>query len=283
MRFLYACDIHGDKNKYSKLLEVAVNEKIKYMVWGGDLLPKRGGPRETIQPEFIDNYLDDYFGKLKENNIECIFIMGNDDLENFDDKIDNLCKKHSHIHNIDRSKFEIDGISFIGLSNVLDNPFRYKNRVLMEDGLEMEEQLSPEIYINKGTNIITVEEWRKYRETSVDKMKDVLASLPKISDKKNTIFVFHAPPYGIGLDECQVGYKAGSKDMANYIKNSGAYMSLHGHIHESPDVSGVWESKLGDTICIQPGQTELGEEKMMYMIIDTKEDKRERFLPKLDL
>lgn len=283
MRFLYACDIHGDKNKYSKLLEVAVNEKIKYMVWGGDLLPKRGGPRETIQPEFIDNYLDDYFGKLKENNIECIFIMGNDDLENFDDKIENLCKKHSNIHNIDRSKFEIDGISFIGLSNVLDNPFRYKNRVLMEDGLEMEEQLSPEIYINKGTNIITVEEWRKYRETSVDKMKDVLASLPKISDKKNTIFVFHAPPYGIGLDECQVGYKAGSKDMANYIKNSGAYMSLHGHIHESPDVSGVWESKLGDTICIQPGQTELGEEKMMYMIIDTEKNKRERFLSKLDL
>lgn len=283
MKFLYACDIHGDKNKYSKLLEVAISEKIKYMVWGGDILPKRGGPRETIQPEFIDNYLDDYFSKLKEHNIECIFIMGNDDLENFDDKIKNLCQKHSHVHNIDRGMFEIEGISFMGLSNVLDNPFRYKNRVLMEDGLEMEEQLSTEIYINKGTNIITVEEWRRYRETSVDRMKDVLASLPKISDKKNTILVFHAPPYGIGLDECKVGYKAGSKDMANFIKNSGAYMSLHGHIHESPNVSGIWESKLGDTICIQPGQTELGEEKMMYMIIDTEKNKRERFLSKLDL
>ena len=82
----------------------------------------------------------------------------------------------------------------------------------------------------------------------------------------------------IRLDNCSVGIKAGSKDMAKYITESGAYMSLHGHIHESPDVSGVWRAKLGNTVCIQPGQSELGEKSFTYVIIDTDKDTQERFI-----
>ena len=55
------------------------------------------------------------------------------------------------------------------------------------------------------------------------------------------------------------------------------YMSLHGHIHESPKISGLWYNKLGKTICIQPGQTELGEKECYYVIIDTKIDKKDRY------
>ena len=50
MKFIYACDIHGDKNKYEKLLEEAISKNIKYLVFGGDLYPKRG-IRTIIQPE----------------------------------------------------------------------------------------------------------------------------------------------------------------------------------------------------------------------------------------
>jgi Icc-related predicted phosphoesterase len=55
-------------------------------------------------------------------------------------------------------------------------------------------------------------------------------------------------------------------------------MSLHGHIHESPKVSGLWNNKLGNTICIQPGQTELGNTEFNYVIIDTNNKEYKRFV-----
>jgi Icc-related predicted phosphoesterase len=32
-------------------------------------------------------------------------------------------------------------------------------------------------------------------------------------------------------------------------------LSLHGHIPESFEESGVWKTKIGRTVCIQPGQS----------------------------
>ncbi|MFW9896438.1 MAG: phosphoesterase, partial [Candidatus Thorarchaeota archaeon] len=53
-------------------------------------------------------------------------------------------------------------------------------------------------------------------------------------------------------------------------------LSLHGHIHESPNVSGKWCSKLGKTISIQPGQSQQGEDFLIYVLIDLETMKIER-------
>ena len=276
MKFIYACDIHGDTNKYEKLFKTAQKEDIKYMVLGGDLLPKRG-IRVIIQPEFIRDFFEDYFKRLKENNIKCILIPGNDDLEKFDIEINELCEKYSNIYNIDNKKLDIEDVSFIGLSKVLDHPFGSKNRVLIEKNLKMQPQLSQDIYINRDTEVITISEWERYRETNIDKMEDILSSLPVVDKSRKTIYVLHNPPYGIGLDVCANGIQVGSKAITSFLEESNSYMSLHGHIHESPKISGLWYNKLGKTICIQPGQTELGEKECYYVIIDTKIDKKDRY------
>ena len=276
MKFIYACDIHGDTNKYEKLFKTAQKEDIKYMVLGGDLLPKRG-IRVIIQPEFIRDFFEDYFKRLKENNIKCILIPGNDDLEKFDIEINELCEKYSNIYNIDNKKLDIEDVSFIGLSKVLDHPFGSKNRVLIEKKLKMQPQLSQDIYINRDTEVITISEWERYRETNIDKMEDILSSLPVVDKSRKTIYVLHNPPYGIGLDVCANGLQVGSKAITSFLEESNSYMSLHGHIHESPKISGLWYNKLGKTICIQPGQTELGEKECYYVIIDTKIDKKDRY------
>ncbi len=31
-------------------------------------------------------------------------------------------------------------------------------------------------------------------------------------------------------------------------------MTLHGHIHESPEVSGAYTDRIAETLCINPGQ-----------------------------
>lgn len=276
MRFIYACDIHGDTNKYERLFQKAKEENIEYIVLGGDLLPKRG-IRVIIQPEFIKGFLNEYFKKLNDNNIKCILIPGNDDLEKLDIQINELCNRYTNIYNIDNKRVDIENVSFIGLSKVLDHPFGSKNRVLVEENLKMQPQLSEDIYINKDTAIITIEEWEKYRQTNVDKMEDILSNLPKADKEKKTIYVFHNPPYGVGLDVCANGLQVGSKAIMKFLEDSNSYMSLHGHIHESTRISGLWYNELGKTICIQPGQTELGEGKCYYVIIDTELNKQYRY------
>jgi Icc-related predicted phosphoesterase len=62
------------------------------------------------------------------------------------------------------------------------------------------------------------------------------------------------PPYNLGLDTCGHGEEVGSKAVYNFISEHQPLLSLHGHIHESPEVSGKWHAKLGNTVCIQPGQ-----------------------------
>lgn len=280
MKFIYACDIHGDTNKYEKLFQKAKEENIKYIVLGGDILPKRGF-RVIIQPEFIKGYLEEYFKGLNENDINCILIPGNDDLEKFDIQINELCKKYPNIYNIDEKKLDIEDVSFIGLSKVLDHPFGSKNRVVIEENLKMQPQLSEDIYIKKDTAIITIEEWERYRETDIEKMEDVLTNLPKTDKNRKVIYVLHNPPYGVGLDVCANGLQVGSKTIMKFLENSNSYMSLHGHIHELPKISGLWYNELGKTICIQPGQTELGEKNINYAIIDT--DKNEKEIIKEDV
>lgn len=268
MKFIYASDIHGDEYKYEKLLEISQKEKIKYLVFGGDLLPKDCGDRYNEQKFFIEEFLNDYFKKLEENDIKCICILGNDDLEKLDKNFNAMCKKHSNVFNIDQKKVNFEDITFIGMSKVLDHPFGCKDRVVIEEGLEMPFQLSSVIYINKCQNMLSVDEWRDYRN-NIKKMEEILEKLPKPKKGTKTIYIFHNPPYGLGLDVCQDKRQVGSKAITNFLEKGNAYMSLHGHIHESYRVTGIWKNKLNGTICIQTGQTERHSKDMFYVIVDT--------------
>lgn len=269
MKFIYTCDIHGNNKKYEKLIELCNENDIKYLVIGGDLMPKRCD-REVVQPIYCREFLDDYFSRLNENGISLLCILGNDDVELVDETFNEICSKHENVYNIDRKRIDIEDISFIGLSNILDNPFFRKDRVLNEVERINQSQLHEEIWVEKSSKKISSNEWFKYRER-LPYMCDVLKELPK--SEKKTVYVMHCPPYGIGLDECNHDFKAGSKDILSFIEKSNAYMSLHGHIHESYELTGVWNKMVNNTIVIQPGQYDLSVDKLVYVIIDTDKNK----------
>lgn len=77
MKILYVTDLHGDKNKYRKSLEIAMKQEIRVIVNGGDMLPKLG-ERHTEQPLFIKGFLSNYFSILQEHNITYLNMLGND-------------------------------------------------------------------------------------------------------------------------------------------------------------------------------------------------------------
>ncbi len=182
------------------------------------------------------------------------------------------------VYDITRKKVDVENISFIGLPDVLDHPFMRKDRIAVENGQEMPNQFSDKIYVNACKDIVSVEQWSEMRKAKVPFMEDLLKSLPKPTEGNKVIYVLHDPPYNVGLDNCKDGDKPGSKAIAKFLEESNSYMSFHGHIHESPKISGVWHTKIGNTICIQPGQTEFEVPELHYVLVDTDTNTFERFI-----
>ena len=50
-----------------------------------------------------------------------------------------------------------------------------------------------------------------------------------------------------------------------FIKKYQPLLTIHGHIHESPEYSHMWKKKIGDTLCVQAGQMD---RTLYYTMID---------------
>lgn len=182
MKFIYATDIHGDNIKYSKLLEICKKEDIKNIVLGGDLLLKKG-EREKEQPIYLRKYLEPFFNNLKENNINCVCILGNDDLELVDEEYEMICNKYDNVYNVDNSMKIVEDVCFIGCGKVLDGPWYRKSRVVIEEDTPMEKQIHDVVKVDKCTREITAKEWESYR-LSYETMEYALKILPKNDNNK---------------------------------------------------------------------------------------------------
>jgi Icc-related predicted phosphoesterase len=106
--------------------------------------------------------------------------------------------------------------------------------------------------------------WDTFRELPDDQLgQHVDTILEKVTDPSRTIFNFHAPPFGTGIDEApaldadmniKAGGKAmrpvGSKSIRAAEERVQPLLGLHGHIHES---KGVF--RLGRTLVLNPGSS----------------------------
>jgi hypothetical protein len=86
-----------------------------------------------------------------------------------------------------------------------------------------------------------------------DTIEKDLAEVAERTDVTDTIFLFHAPPYGTHLDINERGH-IGSMAIRDFITIVQPPMTLHGHIHDSPYFSDKWFTNLGTTLSVNPGQ-----------------------------
>ena len=259
MRLIYSADLHGNEEFYKRLLKKAEHEKCSAVVIGGDLCQKGGNSveqRVSIQKKFIENFMLPLFRKFKQKNknSEIYAIMGNDDfranlkvLENADR---NKILKSIHNKSVKLSKkLNIAGYSFVN-----PTPFRLKDWE------------KPDFEGDKGPAQIFPEEIRS-AEKEKGAIKDDLEKLKKLSNPKKTIYVIHAPPFNTKLDVITAGIHVGSKSIRKFIEKEQPFLALHGHIHESPQMSGSWKDKIGKTVCINVGSS-YPEEKLNCVVID---------------
>ncbi|HTR93586.1 MAG TPA: hypothetical protein VMI73_17790 [Trebonia sp.] len=283
MKMFFATDIHGSEICWKKFLNAAAFYKADMVVLGGDVTGKimvpvvafpgywevsvRGERRrletreelhETMQQlrdrgsyptivtrdeldalnsegaithrfnaemtRSLDRWLDMADGKLHGGAIPCILNGGNDDIF----EIDPILESSPAVTFAEGKVIDLGGFTMISMGYTNPTP------------------------------------WDTHREAPEDELAmriDAIAA--RVPDMNRTIFNFHAPPYGTGLDEAPeldatmrpthggaVMKPVGSTAVREAILRYQPPLSVHGHIHESRGVA-----KMGRTLTVNPGSS----------------------------
>ena len=258
-KLIYTADLHGNGEFYRRLLKKAEEEKADAIVIGGDLCPRIG---ETIDQKihnqrlFLEDFLFPLLEEFRKRNEKCeiYIILGNDDFRINMPALDNA-EKGNIIKSIHMKSEKLnENTSIAGYSFVNPTPFRLKDW----EKSDFENDDMPQQLFNEEIRSVKKEEGT---------IKNDLETLKKLSSPKNTIYVIHAPPFSTKLDIITAGVHVGSKAVKEFIEKEQPLLALHGHIHESPKMSGSWNDKIGITICINAGSS-YPEDKLNCVIID---------------
>lgn len=261
MKILYITDLHGNIPKYNEIFDIAKELKIGAVINGGDLYPKNTDLHQ--QGQFITGFLDSYLEKFDKINIPYLLIPGNDDLKTFDGLLQDVCNQYKNIFLIQKQKVELNGYEFIGFDLVVDYPFRLKDRCRRDsDYFVFPKQFGTGL-LSTPIGFDELEDWIEY-SIKISTIEEELTALPTSINIDKTIYVIHMPPSKLGLDVCSDFRKVGSDSVYNFLKQKQPLLSLHGHIHESVEMTGSWKGNMGKTVCIQPGQMR----PLTYVIID---------------
>jgi len=260
MKIIYVSDLHGDRFRYERLYRAAKNFNANVVINGGDMLPEN---ELFKQGEFITDYLVNHFMLFESAKIFYLSFLGNDDLKMFDKIFEESCLKFSFVKNLSQSKVKISDFEFIGFNLVVNYPFRLKDRCRRDvDNCVFVRQYGKALLSNFD-GLKEIDDWFSYIN-KLPTIENELNKLVRPDNMSNCIYIIHMPPCKLGLDVCYDGSTVGSKAVYNFLSKNQPKLSLHGHIHESPEVSGRWFGKIGNTICIQPGQTG----RFTYVAID---------------
>jgi len=282
MKIFFATDIHGSEICWRKFLNAAAFYKADLVILGGDVTGKamipivkhngywqvtyrgeskrletaeevaeverqirnRGSYPTVVTPDelkvlseqegevdrrfssemmhSLDRWLDMADGKLRGGQIGCVLNGGNDDFF----EIDELIESSPCVTFAEGKVLDLGGISMVSMGWTNPTP------------------------------------WDTFREAPEDELAariDAVAS--RVPDMGRTIFNFHAPPYGTGLDEAPalddqlrpihggaVMKPVGSMAVRDAILAHQPLLSVHGHIHESRAVK-----RMGRTLAMNPG------------------------------
>ena len=259
MKIYFVTDLHGDSQKYLKLFKIIENDPPELLLIGGDLLPSGVNNFSSLNfkhVDFINGFLAKRFNELKEildSQFPKIFlILGNDDarieeLAILDAAMSGTWK---YIHN---RKISYNGYDFIGYNYVPPTPFQLKDWERYDVSRYVDPGcISPE----EGIRTIPISQIEA-KFSTIQKDLDILL---KNTQMNKTIFLFHAPPYKTNLDRANLDGKmidhipldvhVGSIAIKRFIESNQPLLTLHGHVHESTEMTNEWKETIGNTIAI---------------------------------
>ena len=219
-KIAYMTDGHGRVDRYEKFFALAEQPGVIAAVIGGDVCQNFF---LNLQLDFIQGYLIPRCAAYRKKTERQVFIiLGNDDFPEMGQLLDAAESKGVLVH-LHMALVPLEGYWFGGYPFINPTPFNFEH-------WEREE---PRIHS--------------------DLAKFAKALDPAKADPKNLVMLFHAPPQSRSLDVLHNKRHVGSTGIRQFIDEHQPLLTLHGHIHESPDMSGQWLERFGRTVSINPG------------------------------
>lgn len=265
MRLLFATDLHGRIRHLEQLLSLARRCGPHMVILGGDDLPDADpADPEGSQVRFLQTHLTPWFVQLRQAcpDATIAVIAGNHDW---------LCT-YEGFERLERDRLlrvlrpdrplRLHGHSFFGYSCSPPSPY------LAKDFERLDFPGQP--YLFDGGRV-----WDAARRTpatvdaaaylaSAPSIESDLSRIPRVDDDA-WILVAHAPPYDSDLDLLTGPMHVGSRSVRRFLLDRQPALSLHGHIHESPRLTGRFWQRFGRTIAVNPGQRE---DRLAAMVVE---------------
>jgi Icc-related predicted phosphoesterase len=251
--WFFASDLHGQLSRYDKLFQTIASERPGAVLLGGDLLPLAGNSLDrSYSPDFIPAVLVPGFARLRDQLADsypqvCL-ILGNDDPQAEESWLaqGETQRLWRYIHN---RSVPHEGYTIYGYACVPPTPFTLKDW----------ERYDVSRYMDPGC-VSPEEGWRTIplppdlvRYTTIQSELD---RLTHHADLENSIFLFHSPPHqtldraaldGKMVDGVPLDVHVGSIAIRRFIQARKPWITLHGHVHESPRLTGTWRDRIGRT------------------------------------
>ena len=248
MHCFFTSDLHGSIPRYTTLFNAIDREHPDAVFLGGDLLPTHH--RDLPIDEFIQRHILTPM-RAHADTTRFFLILGNDDPRIIRNDLPRG-RPQPPLHLPPRTHHTLNGYTIAGYAYVPPTPFLLKDWERYDvSSYEDVGVIGPE----KGTHTVPFSQDALIHSNIAEDLEK-LASNIKMD---TTIFLFHSPPYGTALDRANLDGKmvdhapldvhVGSIAIARFIEHHQPLLTLHGHIHEAPRLTGQWRTQIGKTVC----------------------------------
>lgn len=255
MRILHTSDLHGSETLYEQLEACIAKYRPHVLVLGGDMLRDGEPPdRAARQREEFENVLAPRIQRWRHfhTELQVLLQMGNHDwLATEAAALARAAADGWHAVTTG-SMVTVHGVSFFGISHVPPTP---------HDAKDFELRDTPHDPPADGVGYLSDPATGALREvrcvkyfTSAPTLDELLTRYPIPASP--WILLAHAPPYDTQLDRLpNIDFPVGSKAVRAFIEKHQPTCALHGHIHESPDLTGKISDTIAGVTCVNVGQS----------------------------
>lgn len=255
--WFFVSDLHGSVERYRKLFAAIEAERPAAVLLGGDLLPSglaaaSVGGGEDFLDDFLAAELRELRDGLGDDYPRVLLIFGNDDARAYEERAIEWARSgvwdYLHERRVSLGEYDVYGYAYIPPTPFLLKDWeRYDVSRYVDPGC-----VSPE----EGHRSVPVPENRTRYATIADDLERLLGDRPL----DNAVLLFHSPPYDTNLDRAALDGKmidhvpldvhVGSIAIERVVRDRQPLVTLHGHIHESPRLTGAWTDRIGRTCCL---------------------------------
>jgi uncharacterized protein len=271
MRLVYTADLHGNLALYRAPGEAALRWEADAAIIGGDLCsgirPLESQPQ--AHAEFVRSTLAPLIAgwKRERPRFRVLVIPGNDDFQTVLPALAEL-EEADLLVSLHRRVLRLDSCNILGLAFVPPTPFSIKDFERRDTMGPVRQAMPPlRCVIGTETGIRALDNFSAYLEAEAS-IQEELARLDRLlePDPQPVIAVLHAPPADTHCDR-MLAQHVGSRAVRHWIEGRQPLLTLHGHIHESPRMSGSFADRIGATWVVNPGSDK---QRPHLVFIDTE-------------